>query len=299
MAVSDALLDVIKRHWQSSVDPSTLSLRSLGGGCINEVVLVRSPVFGEVVVKHRRAAPAGFFAAEAHGLESLAQAAAIDPESLRVPRPIGYNDEYLIIEHISRGKPGSEFPRRFGRALAIMHQTADKNRPYGGTDNFIGLSPQANGGPDSDLSWPDFFVKFRLEFQMALAKKTGRADTVLESAVSHVIAHIHRVLPECPPASPLHGDLWGGNYLVDTAGRAVLIDPAYYRGHGEADLAMTELFGGFPREFYEGYREVIPDDGNYGRRREVYNLYHLLNHLNLFGGGYRSSALAAAKATGL
>ncbi len=145
--------------------------------------------------------------------------------------------------------------------------------------------------------WHAFFGERRLGFQIELARRGGRADAALERGVHRVIDRLDELIPDLDDggASVLHGDLWGGNYLVSSDGEPVLIDPAVYYGHREADLAMTELFGGFQAPFYRAYKSEWPLVPGYEARRDVYNLYHLLNHLNLFGSSYAGSCAAIVR----
>jgi protein-ribulosamine 3-kinase len=304
MAVSESLLELLRRVWISDLSPEGLQAHSLGGGCINEVLRLEYPGAPPLIAKSKSSAPRGFFAAEARGLQALdGEIRRSGTDDMRVPRVLGWDSRHIVMEYIPSGRPPEGFHRRFGRALALLHRAAEGSDGVFGDDedNFIGLTVQSNSWPSTEGNpgWPAFFAERRLGFQLELAGRNGLADSALSQAVERVMSRLDNLLPAGPPASVLHGDLWGGNYLCDGNGRAVLIDPAVYRGHGEADLAMTELFGGFSAEFYRGYREVIPDDGEYRRRREAYNLYHLLNHLNLFGGGYYGSVLEACRATGL
>jgi fructosamine-3-kinase len=232
---------------------------------------------------------AGFaeaFAAEADGLAALAAA------GMRVPRPIARGEAggstFLVLEHLSLGGGSDTACRALGRELARLH--AHCGSEFGWQrDNFIGLTPQSNARHGS---WADFWRRERLEPQLELAARNGHRGE-LQSLGKRLVDAVPALLADHAPApSLLHGDLWSGNagFLVD--GTPVVFDPAAYYGDAEADLAMTELFGGFPPGFYAGYREVKPiDESGYRLRRELYNLYHVLNHLNLFGGGYRAQAV--------
>jgi len=223
------------------------------------------------------------FEAEADGLAALGQA------GVRVPIPLcsgeSGRDAYLVLEYLDLRSRGDA--ALLGRSLALLH--ASQAKSYGWhRDNFIGSTPQRNRKRED---WAEFFREERLRPQLELAVQNGHR--ALERPGSRLCDRIGKLLAgHRPAASLLHGDLWGGNagFLAD--GTPVLFDPAAYYGDAEADLAMTELFGGFGADFYAAYREVRPIDSGYGARRELYNLYHVLNHANLFGGGYAAQALS-------
>ena len=164
--------------------------------------------------------------------------------------------------------------------LEFERAASTEAQPYY-KDNYIGSSKQINRPSDS---WVQFFRDSRLAPQFR--KASSYFDSSDQKRIRYLLDHLDEYLPEPEHASVLHGDLWCGNYIIGNDGEAWLIDPAVYLGHSEADLAMTELFGGFPREFYSAYDEVNPIDREYVQRRDLYNLYHILNHLNLFGGSY-------------
>lgn len=258
----------------------------VGGGCINHGARVET-ADGPVFVKHNAAAPPGMFAAEARGLEALRAAA----EGLVVPRVLAFTEAadevpaWLALEWLEPGDRVPDFAARLGRGLAEMHGFAVEDEDHWGwdEDNFIGSLPQVNR---LEEDWADFWRMHRLEPQLDLARRAGRLP-----GREVDWARLFDLLPELlAPAeadgpSLLHGDLWGGNVMA-AAGGPALIDPAVYRGHREADLAMTELFGGFGPAFYAAYDEQWPLQPGYPRRRAVYQLWYLLVHVNLFGGGY-------------
>ncbi|MDO4407128.1 MAG: fructosamine kinase family protein, partial [Eubacteriales bacterium] len=155
-------------------------------------------------------------------------------------------------------------------------------------DNYIGSTPQINTPKDS---WVDFFRECRLHPQVRMAYDAGYLERSAIRQADSIMERLETLLPEPDHPSLLHGDLWGGNYMTGPDGKAWLIDPATYVGHREADLAMTELFGGFSPAFYSTYRSIAHVDTGYGERRDLYNLYHLLNHVNLFGYSYVGSVL--------
>jgi protein-ribulosamine 3-kinase len=260
------------------------SRAAVGGGCINESYIVRTQ--GRAYfVKLNEPQRLPMFEAEAAGLAEIARS-----NTVRVPQPVchGAGDEasWLVLEYIEFRPAGKESMRELGRGLARMHRvTAGR---YGWSrDNTIGATPQHNTpGPD----WTAFWREHRLGFQLELAAANGHRGRLLAGGERlleklPVLLGGHALFP-----SLLHGDLWSGNAGFDTAGAPVIFDPAVYFGDREADLAMTELFGGFAPAFYEAYEETFPLDRGYPRRRDLYNLYHVLNHLNLFGGGYRAQA---------
>jgi fructosamine-3-kinase len=150
-------------------------------------------------------------------------------------------------------------------------------------NNTIGSTPQLNNWTSD---WVEFFAEYRIGYQFQLAQRRGGHFPQQEQ----LIAAIPKLLNHQPQPSLVHGDLWGGNAAVTTSGEPVILDPATYIGDREVDLAMTELFGGFPAAFYRGYNEAWLLDDGYKQRKTLYNLYHILNHFNLFGGGYASQA---------
>ncbi len=209
----------------------------------------------------------------------------------RSPSPTAKSSsgQFLLLEYIDAGRKSAGFWERFGQELAELHRTNTRGRCGFDGDNFIGTNPQENRWTES---WTEFFGEMRLRRQLDLARKNGFVSGVrdpIAAGVERLIARLPSLLPEPEAASLLHGDLWGGNYLVGQSGEPVLIDPAVSYGHREADLAMTELFGAFDRGFYSAYNGAYPLDPGYAERRDIYNLYHLLNHLNLFGRSYEGS----------
>ena len=260
------------------------SERAVGGGSINDTREVRLGDGRSVFVKVNDRRHTGLFLEEARGLLALAQA-----EGPRVPQPLALFEDsarqYLLLEYVASGSPDHSFWDRFGQALAGMHRTNRAPRPGFYADNHIGSTPQENAWM---TSWHEFFAERRLRRQMELARRHDRADTAMEQALERLIARLSELIPDLDEggASALHGDLWGGNFMVSASGEPVLIDPAVYYGHREADLAMTQLFGGFSERFYQAYTATWPLVPGFADRRDLYNLYHLLNHLNLFGTGY-------------
>jgi protein-ribulosamine 3-kinase len=261
---------------------TAVPLGAVGGGCINQAMRLR---YGgqTYFVKLNSAAHADMFAAEARGLRELR-----DSHSLRVPEPLCWGDDgqsaWLVLEDLALG--GSGDPAALGRGLAAMHRVTQTR--FGWIqDNTIGSTPQINT-PEDD--WALFWRERRLRFQLDLAARHGHGGR-LRARGGRLLDEFPKLFADYrPAASLLHGDLWSGNYAYTREGEPVIFDPAVYYGDREADLAMTELFGGFGRDFYAAYREAYPLDAGYAVRKTLYNLYHVLNHLNLFGGGYLSQA---------
>jgi len=250
-----------------------------GGGCINEASILTGSDGRRFFVKRNRVSLADMFAAEAEGLEALTEA-----NSIRVPRPVchGLEDSrsFLVMEALELG--GRLDAARFGEALARMHRyTAEQFGWH--RDNTIGATPQPNAWRED---WLDFWREQRLGHQIRLAQQRG-CGSALVSAVQAVMDALSGFFNGYRPvASVLHGDLWSGNWDADREGNPVIYDPAVYFGDRETDLAMTELFGGPGQRFYDAYHATWPLDAGYRVRKDLYNLYHLLNHYNLFGGGY-------------
>ncbi|MEB3338878.1 MAG: fructosamine kinase family protein [Leptolyngbyaceae bacterium] len=259
------------------------SRRSVGGGCINQ-----GYAFGDdqstYFVKLNQASGLAMFEAEALGLKQMYATATI-----RVPQPICWgvvaNSAYLVLEWLELGRGNGQAWETMGQQLAALHQVANPVPGFGwDRNNTIGSTPQINPWT---RDWAEFFAQHRIGYQLQLARRRGGhfpKQTVLLAAIPELLAGYH------PHPSLVHGDLWSGNAAVTQAGEPVIFDPALYVGDREVDLAMTELFGGFPPEFYRGYNAVFPLDPGYPQRKTLYNLYHILNHFNLFGGGYESQA---------
>ena len=264
----------------------------VGGGCINRAEILLLEDGARLFAKSNPSAPPDLFEREAEGLRALAA-----PGALRVPRdPVAGRADgtaFLVMEAVPTGRPKPGFFEVFGRGFARLHRETvhDGAAPFGFPhDNYIGSTPQPNGWA---ASWVDFFRERRLGYQLRLARDNGLSGPELDHLGDRLVDRLDEWidLPE-EPACLLHGDLWSGNYMSDDAGEPVLIDPAAYYGHREADLAMTELFGGFDQSFYDAYDEAWPLPPGSPERREIYKLYHLLNHLNLFGRGYLARCVA-------
>lgn len=260
-----------------------LEPRHVGGGCINTAVRL---VDGEraFFVKLNQASMLAMFEAEEEGLKTLAEAGA-----LRVPQPvcsgIAGGQAYLAMEYVEMGHSGRDGAALAGRQLAELHRTTWEHFGWY-RNNTIGSTPQLN---EPNESWADFWRERRLGFQLDLARRNGYGGGLQHNG-ERLMERFHLLLESPPLPSLLHGDLWGGNIAYDCEGRPVIFDPAVYFGDREADLAMTELFGGFGNAFYDAYRERWPLAPGYALRKTLYNLYHILNHLNLFGGGYLGQA---------
>lgn len=229
-------------------------------------------------------------ATEADGLAALAAAG-----TLRVPMVLASEDGpdggYLLLEWLTLAHKQSASAARLGEALAALHL---QGAPWFGwpRHNFIGATPQFNTPADD---WVAFYRDQRLRFQLRLAAENGYRGTLQEQGERLVAGVSCFFAGYTPRPALLHGDLWGGNWGVLVDGGPVVFDPAVYRGDREAELAMTELFGGFDPEFYAAYRQHAPLDPGYGTRRHLYNLYHVLNHLNLFGDAYLEQVLSMIK----
>ncbi len=260
-----------------------LTQRSVSGGCINQSYLL-ADAGRRFFVKLNAAQRPTMFEAEAVGLQQI-----LASQTVRAPRPLchGVADDqaYLVMEYLD--------VRAHGDAAALGQQLAQMHRPrqayFGGSrDNTLGSTPQKN---TQTATWIDFMREQRIGFQLRLAARNGYGGK-LQTQGEKLLAGLDAFFTDYQPqASLLHGDLWGGNHAYLTDGTPVVFDPAVYFGDRETDLAMTELFGGFAPAFYAAYREAWPLDTGYGVRKTLYNLYHILNHANLFGGGYAAQAL--------
>ena len=277
-AVLDALAEVLGRR------PELLQQQHVGGGCINEAQRLITDA-GDFFVKTNEAGLLPMFEAEAEGLREMAAA-----EAIRVPTPyatgtaIGW--AFIVMEYLPTGPGTGAGHERMGRELAAMHRhTAERFGWH--RDNTIGSTPQPNAWHHD---WVAFWRERRLGHQLDLAARHGAPKGLIDKGRRLQAALDAFFTDYTPVPSVLHGDLWSGNAAFTADGEPVIFDPAVYYGDREADVAMTELFGGFPARFYDAYREAWPLDPGYRTRRTLYNLYHILNHFNLFGGGYAGQA---------
>ncbi len=290
MFYADSIDEAVKGVFGPSVSP--VRRQRVSGGDIALSYMLELSNGGQVFLKRSRTGHKDMFLAEARGLSALRETGTIG-----VPLPLaagaGEDGAFLLMEYLEAGRRRPDYWEIFGRELAALHLAPREPMPGGRfgfpTDNYIGLTPQQNAPMDS---WADFFRERRLLPQMKLA--WGALDEGTRRSLSRVAERLDSLLPEPELPSLIHGDLWSGNAVTGPDGRAWIVDCAAYVGHFEAELAMTELFGGFPERFYLAYNEVNPIDRDYASRRDLYNLYHLLNHLNLFGPAYLGAVSSAA-----
>lgn len=270
---------------EAVIGEAVVTTARVGGGCINEAYRVTLGSGRVVFVKHHAHASCEVFEREAEGLSALRAVGAIRVPQVHGVAPVG-GGACLVLEHLeTAARPPQGYEARLGAGLAQLHRASQSARAGFAHDNFLGSSPQPNGW-SSD--WVEFFAQQRLGHQLRLAVSAGRLEGRRVRQAERLMARLGEILgPSAQePMVLLHGDLWSGNQMADVRGEPVLIDPAAYYGHREAELSMTMLFGGFGAEFYAGYESVWPLTAGWRERAEVYGLYHLLNHLNLFGFSY-------------
>jgi protein-ribulosamine 3-kinase len=275
-----SLLESIRTGLSESIgEPGELQwARDLPGGDINQAGLIQSTA-NIWFVKYRSNAPPGMFEAEARALSEIAASGCI-----KAPNPIAWgtadDTAWLVLEYLELTPRGPV--ALLGEQLAALHAVTSDRHGWS-MDNYIGTTPQINR---RCRNWTEFWRQYRLQPQLEMARDNGfgsrltdRGERLLE--VLEQLMQNHE-----PDASLLHGDLWAGNKAFTTSGQPVIFDPASYYGDRETDIAMTELFGGFDAAFYAAYQAHSALPAGYTLRRELYKLYHVLNHLNLFGGAY-------------
>ncbi len=259
---------------------------AIAGGDINQAYQICGILEGEnslvcFFIKLNQKTRLQMFEAEAAGLAEIEKS-----QTMRVPHVIcsGVDGEqsYLILENLSLVAGGAGSAKKLGQQLAKMHRCTAQQFGWH-RNNTIGSTQQINTPTDR---WVDFWREHRLGFQLELIKRKGASHSLINKGET-LLSHLDTFFIDYEvQASLLHGDLWSGNYGYLASGEPVIFDPAVYYGDREADIAMTELFGGFSPEFYSAYNEIWPLDKGYQQRKTLYNLYHILNHANLFGGGY-------------
>jgi protein-ribulosamine 3-kinase len=262
-----------------------IARQPVGGGCINNGARLESASGRTFFLKTNAHTPADMFAREAEGLEVL-RLASEQAGGPRFPEALLYGPDFLLLEDLAPAARQEGYWPAFGRQLAALHNVTHSQFGFA-HDNYIGSTPQPNPWMADGHA---FFGEQRLLFQARLAQRRG----LLSAADVRRVEKLAQRLPELVPAQPaslLHGDLWSGNVMTDSQGRPALIDPAAHYGWAEAELAMTVLFGSFPEPFYRAYEDVRVLELGFRQRFPIYNLYHLLNHLNLFGTGYLGQVL--------
>ncbi len=295
------MIDRLTHAVSAALGVAVIAMSRTAGGDINEAFEARLADGRRVFVKTNAHADPRMWACEARGLDWLREANAV-----RIPAVLAHSDAqsdtighsrsdalpFLILERIAPAPRAADFDEQLGRSLARLHRFGAP--AFGFSEaNFIGSLPQDNTPCDS---WPEFYVRRRLEPQLRAAIDAGHASSRWLRDFDRLFARIADLAGPPEPSSRLHGDLWGGNVLADERGQPCLIDPAVYGGHREVDLAMLRLFGGASTRCYAAYDETWPLAPGHAERVRLYQLYPLLVHVNLFGGGYVSSVESALRA---
>ena len=270
---------------ERELNTTIVKSQGVGGGCIspNARIETKDGTRGFVKWASPGQSIPGFFEAEAFSLSRIAQS-----RTIRVPRVLHATPDWLLLEWIDPGTATKETWRLLGERLAAMHQV--RAAQFGWDhDNFIGTLPQANGRL---ARWAEFWVTRRLVPMFEMAAAAGHFNAEDTKQFEQLCARAEDVLSagDADGASLLHGDLWNGNLHITRSGEPALIDPSSYFGHREVDLAMAELFGGFDQDFFAAYDEAWALLADYNIRRNYYQLYYLLVHVNIFGGGYVEGA---------
>lgn len=271
----------LKKHFSEFLEAEITKIKPVSGGSINKAAEVMTESGENYFLKWNSAAASDMFEKEKKGLQLLASA----QTDLHIPNVIKVgkagDTDYILMEMINENRGDKQSSENFGRALAKLHKVTTQQ--YGlEYDNYIGRLEQPNRQTEN---WIDFFVELRLDYQLKKAVDDGKLGSRTLKNFQQLYKKLPDLLPQ-EPASLLHGDLWGGNYFFDENGEAAIFDPAVYYGNREIEIAFTHLFGGFDRAFYESYQDTFPLEPNFGERKDIYNLYPLLVHTNMFGGHY-------------
>ena len=264
----------------------------LGGGCINNAARLETEN-GALFLKTNERCPSDMFEREAEGLNALAgfpSPASERGEAIRVPKVFLFSTNFVLLEYIESGSRKNNFWETLGEQLARLQLRTSPRFGFD-HDNYIGYTPQINTWEEDGYK---FFAEHRLLYQAELARKNHLLDSANYQLLITLLKKLPALIPP-QPASLLHGDLWSGNIHTDEGGDPVLIDPATHYGWAEAELAMMNLFGSTPDKFFKAYESARPLESGYKERFDLYNLYHLLNHANLFGGSYGASVSAILK----
>lgn len=282
MSLSPSLINHLQSITSCSLD--NYRSRSIGGGDINAAFRLQAEGV-DWFVKTNRASLANMFAAEAAGLQEVAA-----QQQVKVPKVFCLGSDgkqaFLVLEHFELTSLRGDSASSLGEQLAALHRIPQAFFGWH-INNTIGSTPQHN---DRSEDWVEFWQQQRLGKQLQFAADNGFGGQLQRNGEKLIVALPALFSDYRPHPSLLHGDLWGGNAAADTDGHPVIFDPACYYGDREAELAMTELFGGFAQNFYAAYQQSYPLDAGYKTRKTLYNLYHILNHLNLFGSGYLHQA---------
>ncbi len=276
---------------ESSIDSEILHVTPVGGGCINSSFRIELSNGQRAFVKYNDREMTHFFESEIDGLSRIHQSGAI-----RVPCVLGAGSvdgvPFLVLEWIEQGKRKHGFSNLFARQLADLHRESSEQFGFE-RDGLIGATVQPN---PKGHDWVEFWAENRFGYQLRLAYENGFTDKDFQSRGEKLISKLGQLIKTNESPALIHGDLWSGNYFCDQDGSPVVFDPAVYFAHREAEFGMTTLFGGFEASFYEAYSEAWPMEDGYEQRIEIYRLYHLLNHLNLFGRSYYLSCFEIIKA---
>lgn len=270
------------QHLESVLQTALAAGPEIRGGDIHTARMLQTADGRRLFLKFNRSAQApAMFRTEAQGLALLGASRVIGAPHIHAYGEGPDNWAYLVLDFIAPGPRSRLFWQKFGEALANLHGNTSEKFGFA-HDNFIGSLPQSNRRHDT---WADFYAAERLLPQVRLARDGGYFDPGLVRQLEKLCSRIDRLCPVETPAL-VHGDLWSGNFLCNTDGEPVLIDPAAAFAHRETDLAMARLFGGFDEAFFTAYNQYWPLEPGFDERVEVYQLYYLLVHLNLFGEGY-------------
>ncbi|HIF52049.1 MAG TPA: fructosamine kinase [Thiotrichaceae bacterium] len=257
------------------------------GGCINDSRIVTTKDGRQFFIKTHPQVNSfpRLFETEFKALQLLAE-----PDVIHVPKPIAYDDDFIVMDVFNEGRPAKDWQEQMGRCLAQLHLATKKELFGFADDNYIGTTTQLNNWNDS---WLDFWREQRLAYQLKLfSKKTNKDDLLLQTG-ERLINKLDSIIGDVSePAVLLHGDLWSGNAAANEQGQPIMFDPASYYGHREAEIGMMRLFGGFGSCCESAYAEIWPLEEGAERRISLYRLYHELNHLNLFGQSYYQTCLS-------
>jgi fructosamine-3-kinase len=299
-ASGSAMQQQVMARWLAEQGLELAAMQPVGGGCIHRAWRLELRDGSQRFAKTNRAALLPVLEAEADGLTALSAAVRLDPTAaalLTIPKPLALaeldGEAALLLSWLELGGGSQQGWRELGQGLARLHRASlgsGDGRFGWHQSNYIGSGPQHN---DWHRSWAAFFSDQRLGVQLELAAAAGRALPKAKALLEQVP---HWLAEHEPEACLVHGDLWSGNAGLLIGGGCALFDPAVSRADREVDLAMARLFGGFPAAFFEGYEREWPLPAGHRQRVELYNLYHLLNHANLFGGGYWQQSAASIEA---